>query len=55
MLFNAIAATTPLKIIRGQSLAPNFIIYIDDDRGKIDHNGRRLLRKILRWNGNVYQ
>lgn len=55
MLFNATPASTPLKIIRGQSLAPNFIIYVDSDRGKIDDNGRTLSRKILRWDGKIYQ
>jgi len=55
MLFNATPATTPLKIIRGQSLSPSFIIYIDNDRGKIDDNGRTLSRKILRWDGKIYQ
>src|ERR1044072_5977799 len=47
MLFNATPATTPLKIIRGQSLAPSFLIYVD--------NGRKLSRKTLRWNGKLYQ
>ena len=55
MLFNATPATTPLKIIRGQSLLPSFIIYVDSDRGKIDDNGRTLSRRVLRWNGKTYQ
>ena len=55
MLFNATAATTPLKIIRSHALAPSFIIYIDSENGKIDDNGRTLSRKILRWNGKVYR
>lgn len=56
MLFNDVrAATTPLKIIQGQSLARSFTIYVDDANGKIDDNGRTLSRKILRWNGNVYR
>ena len=55
MLFNSSPASTPLKIIHGQSLAPNFIIYVDSDRGKINDNGRTLSRKILRWNGKIYQ
>ena len=55
MLFNASPASTPLKIIRGQALAPSFIIYIDNDRGKIDDNGRKLSQKVLRWNGKIYQ
>ena len=55
MLFGATPATTPLKIIRGRSLAPNFIIYVDSETGKIDDNGRKLARQILRWNGKLYK
>ena len=55
MLFNATPATTPLKIIRGNSLAPSFMIYVDSEKGKIDDNGRTLSRKILRWNGKTYR
>jgi hypothetical protein len=55
MLFGAMPATTPLRIIRGRSLAPNFIIYVDNENGKIDDNGRKLSRKILRWDGKVYR
>ena len=55
MLFGATPATTPLKIIRGHSLAPTFMIYVDSDTGKIKDNGRTLSRKILRWNGKVYR
>ena len=55
MLFNATPATTPLKIIRGHTLAPSFMIYVDSGNGKIDDNGRTLSRKILRWNGKVYR
>jgi hypothetical protein len=40
-------ATEPLKIMRGNTLAPNFIVYRD--------NGSRISRKVLRWNGNVYR
>ena len=40
-------ATEPLKIVRGNTLATNFIIYRD--------NGSKLSRKVLRWNGNVYR
>lgn len=46
---------TPLNIFRSQSLAPSFIVYIDDAKGKIDDNGRTLSRKILRWNGKMYR
>jgi len=55
MLFNATPAITPLKIIRGQSLAPSFIIYVDSENGAVDDNGRKLSRKILRWNGKGYR
>ena len=55
MLFNATPASTPLKIVRGQALAPSFSIYIDDANGKIDDNGRTLSRKILHWNGKLYR
>lgn len=55
MLFNATPATTPLRVVHDQSLSPSFIIYIDNEKGKIDDNGRTLSRKILRWNGKFYQ
>jgi hypothetical protein len=55
MMFGATPATTPLKIMRGHSLAPNFIIYVDNENGKIDDNGRKLSRQILRWNGKTYR
>jgi hypothetical protein len=55
MLFDATRATTPLKIIRGHTLAPSFMIYVDSENGQIDDNGRKLSRKILRWNGKTYR
>ena len=55
MLFNETGGSAPLKIVRGQTLAPSFTIYVDDANGKIDDNGRTLSRKILRWNGRVYR
>jgi hypothetical protein len=55
MLFGATPATTSLKIIRGHALAPSFMIYVDTENGKIDDNGRKLSRKILRWNGKGYK
>jgi hypothetical protein len=56
MLFSEVrAGATPLKVIKGQSLARSFIIYVDDANGKIDDNGRTLSRKVLRWNGHVYR
>jgi hypothetical protein len=54
MLFGARGAE-PLKIVRGNTLAPSFFIYVDNENGKIDDNGRTLSRKVLRWNGNVYR
>src|ERR1044071_9013447 len=51
MLFNATPAMTPLKIIHGQSLAPSFMIYVDNENGRIDDNGRKLSRSVLHWNG----
>ena len=48
MLFNSTSPVSePLRIVRGKTLAPSFIVYVD--------NGERLSRKILRWNGNVYR
>jgi hypothetical protein len=54
MLLSAPAAE-PLKVIQSQTLARSFIIYVDDEKGKIDDNGRTLSRKVLRWNGKVYR
>jgi hypothetical protein len=45
----------PLKIVRGHTLANSFIIYTENDRGRIHDNNRTLSRKILRWNGKVYR
>jgi hypothetical protein len=44
-----------LNIIRNKKLAPSFSIYAEDDEGKIDDNGRKLTRTVLRWNGRSYQ
>jgi hypothetical protein len=55
MLFNDNSASAPLKIVRGQTLAPSFSIYLDDANGKLDDNGRTFSRKILRWNGKMYR
>lgn len=43
-----------LKIISGNRLAPSFSAYEQDERGKIDDNGRKLRRIIYRWNGRFY-
>ena len=55
MLLTISGAIEPLKIVRGHALAPRFSIYIDDENGKIDDGGRKLTRKILRWNGKMYR
>jgi hypothetical protein len=43
-----------LKVINGHRLAPSFSVYEEDERGKIDSNGRHLRRIIYRWNGRFY-
>jgi len=43
-----------LRIISGNRLAPIFSAYEEDDRGKIDDNGRKLQRIVYRWNGRFY-
>ena len=53
MLLSA-GGSAPLEIVRGHALAQSFSIYVDDDKGKIDDNGRTLSRRILRWNGKIY-
>jgi len=40
-------AAEPLQIVRGNTLAPTFIVYRD--------NGSRVSRKVLRWNGKLYR
>ncbi|HEU4432481.1 MAG TPA: hypothetical protein VFR51_03740 [Pyrinomonadaceae bacterium] len=54
MLLEASGAE-PLKVVRGNALAPSFVVYVDSEKGRIDDGGRTLSRKILRWNGNVYR
>ena len=41
-------------VIRRHHLAPAFIAYVDDYRGKIDDGGRKLRRVSYRWNGRFY-
>jgi len=55
MLLGAARAAEPLQIVRGNSLARSFIIYVDDANGKIDDNGRTLSRKIMRLYGKFYR
>ncbi|HEX3184807.1 MAG TPA: hypothetical protein VHQ94_08415 [Pyrinomonadaceae bacterium] len=54
MLLEASGAE-PLKVVRGNTLAPSFVVYVDSEKGKIEDSGRTLSRKNLRWNGNVYR
>lgn len=54
MLLEA-SGSEPLKVVRGTSLAPSFVVYVDSEKGRINDGGRTLSRKILRWNGNVYR
>ena len=43
-----------LKIIQRHRLGPSFSAYEEDERGRIDDNGRRLRRIVYRWNGRFY-
>jgi len=43
-----------LKILSGNRLAQTFSAYEEDERGKIDDNGRKLRRIVYRWNGRFY-
>ncbi len=43
-----------LKIISSNRLALTFSAYEEDERGKIDSNGRKLRRIVYRWNGRFY-
>src|ERR1700687_3982413 len=45
---------TELNIIRNKRLAPSFSAYEEDERGKIDANGRKFRRIVYRWNGRFY-
>lgn len=48
-------ATAPLNIIARGTFAKYFNVYTEDDRGKIEDNGRMLSRRIKRWNGKLYR
>jgi hypothetical protein len=43
-----------LNIIRHHRLAPTFSTYEEDERGRINDNGRKLRRIVYRWNGRFY-
>ena len=43
-----------LDVIRGIRLAQTFSSYEDNERGRIDDNGRKLRRVVYRWNGRFY-
>lgn len=45
---------TELNIIRNARLAPTFSAYEENERGKIDADGRKLRRIVYRWNGRFY-
>ena len=49
------AGLDPLKVVRGAVLAKTFIIYRDDEHGRIQDSGRTLSRKSLRWDGKSYR
>ncbi len=49
------AGPEPLKIIRAHTLTPTFIIYSEDEHGKINDSGRTLSRRTLRWTGKLYR
>ena len=56
MLFgNPPPATAPLNIIARGTFAKSFNVYTENERGKIEDNGRTLSRKIKRWNGKLYR
>lgn len=48
---NAVA----LKVFSGNRLAQAFSTYEENERGKIDDNGRKLRRIVYRWNGRFYE
>jgi len=43
-----------LKVFSDNRLALSFSAYEEDERGKIDDNGRKLRRIVCRWNGRFY-
>jgi len=43
-----------LNIIRKGRLQPVISAYEEDERGRIDANGRKLRRIVYRWNGRLY-
>ena len=45
-----------LKIIDGHSLVKSFSVYDEVfEGGEIDDNGRKLNRKVLKWNGKIFK
>ena len=40
--------------VRDLIMAPVFSTYEEDERGRIDANGRKLRRIVYRWNGRFY-
>jgi len=44
-----------LNVIDSKTLAKSISIYAEQDEGKIDDNGRKLTRTVLKWDGKVYK
>jgi hypothetical protein len=53
--FDLPADAGEIKVIRNGHMAKTISIYAEDPDGKIDDNGRKLNRTVLRWNGKVYK
>lgn len=49
------AGPEPLKVLRGHTLAPTFLIYNDTENGTIHDSGRTLSRQTLHWTGKLYR
>lgn len=52
--FRLPTAATELNIIRDGKLAQRFSAYEENERGRIDADGRKLRRVVYRWNGRFY-
>jgi hypothetical protein len=55
--FGLPAGAEALKIIENNRLVDSFSIYeeVFDDTAKIDDNGRKLNRRVLKWNGKIFK
>ncbi|HEX3280363.1 MAG TPA: hypothetical protein VHR36_03955 [Pyrinomonadaceae bacterium] len=43
-----------LELIKNKRLVKSFSTFAEDERGKIESNGRKLRRTVYRWNGRFY-